>query len=158
MPVKDVIDPAAVPTIDNVANTCLASLFDNLSWAIEAPRLENHFLSINNLTQVEPGRSLLASNTIGALPPTIPIFLSQGAADDTIPLAVTRKYMKQLCAGGSAVQTLTLPNVGHTWVGYDSAAVAIGWISERFAGTPAPTDYLPLAADRDRHGMKLSQL
>jgi fermentation-respiration switch protein FrsA (DUF1100 family) len=157
-PVKDVIDPAAAPMIDSVANSCLVSPLDLLSRYMSGEALEQRFLTTEDLTHVEPWRSLLASNTVGPLPPTTPIFLAQGAADDTVAPSVTRNYMKQLCTGGSAVRMLTLPNVGHIWIGYDSAAKAVQWVAERFAGTPAPTDCVLSTASHDRHGVKLSRV
>lgn len=160
-PIKDVIDAAAVPMIDSVANTCLVSPLDILFVLfghVSGEVLEQHFLTTKDLTDLEPWRSLLASNTVGVLPPTTPIFLAQGAADDMVAPSVTRNYMKRLCSDGSAVRMLTLPDVGHIWIGYDSAAAAVQWISERFAGTPAPTDCLLFDAGRAQRGMQLSRL
>lgn len=151
-PVKDIIDPAAASTIDSVSGTCLLSPLDILFRHVNGEALEQHFLTTKDLTHVEPWRSLLAANTVGALPPATPIFLAQGAADDTVAPSVTRNYMKRLCMGGSAVRMLILPNVGHIWIGYDSAAAAVQWVAERFAGRPAPTNCV------SRRGVNLSQV
>ena len=48
--------------------------------------------------------------------------------------------MQRLCRAGSRVKMLVMPNVGHGFAGRDSADAAVGWIANRFAGVPAPSD------------------
>jgi acetyl esterase/lipase len=48
--------------------------------------------------------------------------------------------MERLCNAGGTVHMLVLPGVNHAFIGRDSAAAAVDWIAERFAGTPAPSD------------------
>jgi hypothetical protein len=38
------------------------------------------------------------------------------------------------------VRLLVLPQVNHAFIGRDSAAAAVDWIADRFAGAPAPSD------------------
>ena len=46
--------------------------------------LERSFLTVDNLAEREPWRSLLARNTPGTLPPSIPVFLAQGEPDKLV--------------------------------------------------------------------------
>lgn len=95
---------------------------------------------MGNLTDIEPWKSLLAQNTIGAIPNSIPVFLAQGLKDDTVIPAVTRTYMQRLCTAGSRVHMVTLENAGHGVIARDTASQAVSWIADRFAGRSAPTD------------------
>jgi acetyl esterase/lipase len=139
-PLSTIVDPAAMPEIDRLAGLCLESPIDIRPRKQVGEALQQRFLSVSDPTQVEPWRSLLAENTIGALPPSLPVFLAQGDADTTIEPTVTRDYMGKLCAAGSRVTFMTLPGVGHGAAAMKSALAAIAWIADRFAGTPAPDD------------------
>ena len=139
-PLGPIVDPAAMPEINRLAGLCLESPIDIRPRKQVGEALQQRFLSVSDPTQVEPWRSLLAENTIGALPPSLPVFLAQGDADTTIEPAVTRDYMGKLCAAGSRVTFMTLPGVGHGTAAMKSALAAIAWIADRFAGTPAPND------------------
>ena len=98
------------------------------------------FLSVPNPLDVEPWRSLAASNTPGVLPSNVPIFLSQGEDDKLVRPNVTRDYMGKLCDTGSHVRLVMLPGVNHGFIGRDSATRAVDWIGDRFADAPPPTD------------------
>ena len=68
--------------------------------------MQRRFLAVSNLTQIEPWRTLLARNTVGTLPPSLPIFIAQGENDQTVRPQVTRDYVAKLCAAHSRVTTL----------------------------------------------------
>jgi pimeloyl-ACP methyl ester carboxylesterase len=139
-PIDRVIEPAALPTVDRLAEECLESIYDiAIRQRTERP-LEQSFLSVKDISVTEPWRSLALQNTPGPLAPGIPVFLAQGTADDLVRPAVTHDYMTGLCKGGSKVRMLLLPGVGHGFAGHDSADAAAEWMAERFAGTAAPSD------------------
>lgn len=142
-PLAGVVDPAAMATIDSLANVCLESLVDILPRERAGKELQQRFLTVDNLTAMEPWRSLLAENTVGTLPPSIPILLLQGAADDTIRPSVTQDYARRLCAAGSRVEMLTFPGVGHGTIAMKGARDAVSWISDRLAGRAAPSQCKP---------------
>jgi acetyl esterase/lipase len=139
-PLDTIVDPAAMPEINRLASLCLESPIDIRPRKQVGEALQQRFLSVSDPTQVEPWRSLLAENTVGTLPPSLPVFLAQGDADTTIEPAVTRDYMGKLCAAGSRVTFMSLPGVGHGTAAMKSALAAIAWIADRFAGTPVPDD------------------
>jgi len=139
-PLDQVVDPAALPEVDRLASLCLESPIDIRPRAAVGKELQQRFLSVSDLTSREPWRTLLAQNTIGALPPSTPVFLAQGDADAVIQPAVTRGYMQTLCAAGSQVTFMSLPDVGHGTAAMKSALNAIAWIADRFAGAPVPND------------------
>lgn len=137
-PLSKVVYPSAVPAINELAGKCIERFFDVFMRRDPSRELDGSFLKVNNFADVEPWRDLLASNTPGTLPPTIPIFLAQGTTDNLVLPKVTQDYMATLCKAGSRVQWYPVPGVGHLFVARDSATAAINWIQGRFAGTPAP--------------------
>src|SRR6202012_3274073 len=129
-PLDKVVDPAALPAINKLASICLESPIDIRPRKEIAQALDHDFLSVPDPTAIEPWKSLLAENTIGALPPSLPIFLAQGDADTVVQPAVTRDYMAKLCAPGSRVTSMAMPGVGHGTAAMKSALTAIAWIAD----------------------------
>lgn len=139
-PIDNVVVPAALPTVDRLSNECIESIFDILERRQTEKPLEQQFLSVPNIATVEPWRSLAMRNTPGTLPPQIPLFLAQGTTDNIVRPEVTRGYMQRQCKAGGKVAMMWVPNVGHGFVARDSADAAVGWMMDRFAGRPAPSD------------------
>lgn len=138
-PMDAVLDPSAIPVVDALANECLESIYDFIVRRQTSKGLDAGFLRVDNFAQAQPWASLLAQNTPGALPRHIPVFLAQGSADTLVLPRVTRDYMRRLCANGSAVAMLTVPNAGHGFVAFKASNAAVSWIDDRFAGKPAPS-------------------
>jgi acetyl esterase/lipase len=139
-PIQDVVVPEAMPVVDRLAQECIESLFDLEVRRRTARPLQQSFLSVSSPSAVEPWRALLARNTPGALPPAIPVFLSQGTTDAVIRPQVTQDYMQRLCKAGSKVRLLIMPGVGHGLAAHDSAKAAVDWMADRFAGSSVPDD------------------
>jgi acetyl esterase/lipase len=139
-PITNVVTPQAMPAVDQLAGECIERFFDVIERRGPSKELDQSFLSVNNISDVEPWRGLLANNTPGTLPPAVPVFLAQGMKDTLVRPAVTENYMQGLCKAGSAVQWHPVPNSGHLLVARNSAGSAIDWIAERFPGAPAPND------------------
>jgi acetyl esterase/lipase len=138
-PMRDVIFPDVVSTVDKLANVCLEGIFDIEPRKAVGKLLQKRFLRVDDLTSIEPWRALLAQNTVGPTPLGMPVFIAQGMTDDTVVPSVTLAYEKRLCANGSLVSLMRLPDVGHGTVAMKSARNAVAWISDRFAGQPAPS-------------------
>jgi acetyl esterase/lipase len=139
-PIQDVVVPAAMSTIDLLAQECIESIFDLEQRRSTGRPLEQNFLSVASPTEVEPWRSLLARNSAGPLPPETPVFLAQGTADTIIRPQVTKDYAQRLCAAGSKVQLLELPGVGHGLVAHEAASAAVDWIANRLRADSPPSD------------------
>ena len=138
LPLTAVVDPAALPVIDELAEVCLESPVDIWPRRTFGHDLMERFLLDPKFASHEPWRRLLAENTAGALPAALPVFLAQGTADDTVRPDVTLAYAEQLCHAGSKVTYLSLPGVGHGLVGHDAIASLGPWLGDRFAGRSAP--------------------
>ncbi len=139
-PIDQVVDPAAMPAIDRLANECIESIFDLFARKRGEKPLERRFLTVSNLTELEPWHGLMVRNTPGTLAPGIPIFLAQGTKDEIVKPQVTRDYLGRLCRAGSKVRMVIVPNVGHGFIARDTAAAAVAWMTDRFAGKPPPSD------------------
>ena len=127
-----------MPAVDALANECIESIYDMVQRHYSQRPLEQQFLSVRDVTQLEPWRSLLAQNIPGTPPPDIPVLITQGAADRLVLPEVTRAYVQRLCAAGSNVMYQEWPGVHHGLIGSDSALQAVAWIADRFDGVAAP--------------------
>ncbi len=143
VPLDKIVDPRAMPTIDRLAQECIEGPFDLLERQRTERPLEQHFLTVENPANVEPWHSMLEKNSTGVLPQTLPVFLAQGTIDQIIRPDVTEKYMSKLCAAGSKVKMMVLPNIGHGRAAEASTAAVVRWTAARFAGEAAPNDCAP---------------
>ena len=139
-PINEVVEPAAMVTVNALANQCIEGAFDLYVREKMSAPLETTFLSVKNPATAEPWKSLLAENSAGDLPTDIPLFLSQGLSDGLVRPAVTQAYKERLCKAGSKVKMLLMPGVSHGFIGYDSADAAADWMADRFRGYTPPSD------------------
>jgi len=139
-PMQRVLDPSAIPVVNRLAEECIESAFDIMVRRQTAKPLEDRFLSVANPVDLEPWRSLAASNTVGVLPRGMPVFLAQGGDDQLVQPEITNDYMRRLCQAGSPVRFLVLPGVNHGFIGRDSAGAAVEWMAERFAHAAPPSN------------------
>jgi acetyl esterase/lipase len=139
-PIGQVVEPAAMPTVDALANQCIEGAFDLYVREKMSAPLAKTFLSVKNPATVEPWKSLLLQNTAGDLPTELPVFIAQGTADGLVRPAVTQAYKERLCRAGSKVKLLMLQGVSHGFAGYDSADAAVDWMADRFNESAPPSD------------------
>ena len=138
-PIAKVVDPAAMPVVDRLAQECIESLFDIVERRATTRPLLRDFLTDTTFADQVPWASLLQANTPGPLPPGIPVYLAQGDADQLVLPRVTQAYARRLCAAGSRVVYDVLPREGHGFVAAKAAHAAVGWMDARFAGEAAPS-------------------
>lgn len=86
----------------------------------------------------EPWRSILAQNTLGDTPISVPVLLIQGQADTVLPPAQTTALAERLCAQGEQVDLRLYPTVEDQEAGIVAAPDVVAWIAARFAGRTAP--------------------
>jgi acetyl esterase/lipase len=134
------VDPRAIPAIDQLATECIEGPFDLKNRQRTEQPLEQYFLTTKHPSDIEPWHTLLAQNSPGPLPPEIPVFLAQGTDDVIIRPKVTQDYAARLCAAGSKVRFLSMPNIGHGRAAQASTEAMLDWTSGRFAGKTVPND------------------
>jgi alpha-beta hydrolase superfamily lysophospholipase len=145
LPINNVVEPAAMPAVDALSNECIESVYDILQRRYSQRPLRKQFLSVADVTHLEPWHTLVAQNSPRTLPAAIPVLLTQGGADQLVLPAITRTYAQRLCSAGSRVEYLELAGVGHGFIAADSAMHAVDWITGRFDRVPAPDDCPALA-------------
>lgn len=137
IPLAPLVEPSAMPTMDRLADGCIESIFDLLERRMEERPLDRSFLSVSDLSKVEPWNRLLAQNSPGPVPSKYPVLIAQGLKDNVVRPDVTFAYVRRLCANGNPVDLLTLPNVGHGFIAHDVATEVTDWLADRFAGQQA---------------------
>ena len=133
-PIDQVVAPEAIKTVDALADTCLESIFDMPARYFDSRALAHDYLTVPDITAVEPWKGLMEKNSVGTLPTAIPVFLAQGTTDDTVPPDVTADYMSRLCDAGSAVTMNILLGVGHLDTAKNSAPAFVNWLASLDAG------------------------
>lgn len=125
------------PTVEKVASLCMENEVEGLAVVDAARPLKQGFLT-SAPDKTKPWSTIIADNA-PATKSDAPLFIARGSSDEVIPSDVSLDYVTRLCANNVAVRVLTLDNVQHALMAKDSAAIAVGWIYDRFAGVPAPT-------------------
>jgi pimeloyl-ACP methyl ester carboxylesterase len=139
-PMDKIVAPEAVETVNKLSSGCIESLFDILERAHEETPLNTTFLTVPDITTVEPWKTLIENNSPGLLPSDIPVFLAQGTADQVVQPEVTERYRARLCAAGSAVKMMSIAGDGHAFIARNSAGAAVEWMRERFDAMAAPNN------------------
>jgi acetyl esterase/lipase len=138
-PMSAVLFPDAIPVVDRVAQHCIRNGAEGFMAMSEATPLGERFFS-SPITATEPWASILRRNSTGSARIPAPVFVSQGTIDETVRPAVTATYAGGLCAEGTPVRYLSVPDEGHIKVAFRTAEDAVAWMGDRFAGKPAPDD------------------
>jgi alpha-beta hydrolase superfamily lysophospholipase len=140
VPVTSLVEPNAMPAFESIAKDCIQSVpqFEHIEHD-ERPLQQEQFLKINP-TLVEPWRTMMLNNSPGQAPAGAPVFIAQGTADTTVRPDITKRFGEALCKQGVRVTFVSLNGVTHTFAARDSASAALAWMTDRFRGTPAPSD------------------
>ncbi len=132
---EQVVTAAARPSVEAIAGQCL---YGRQSLGALPGALPLNFSFISGPPwKTEPWKTILLKNTPGGSPIGVPILITQGGADKVVPVAVTQRFAKQLCARGETVDLRVYPTVEHLEAGVVVAPDVASWIADRFAGRPA---------------------
>lgn len=88
---------------------------------------------------LEQARTWLDEWTLPSLPSEVPLFVAAGTADDLVPVDTVDTGVARACRFGTAVQYERYGGVGHPALPA-AADDTLGWITDRFAGEPAPSN------------------
>ena len=136
---SDIVDLHAKTRFEALAHDCIETVSEFFKESNDEQALEKTFLKIDPVSY-PPVKKLMQTNSPGALPSGMPVFIAQGTADDLVRPAITRTYISKLCGGGARVKFYSMPGGGHMWAGRDSAGAAVDWMGERFRGAHPPND------------------
>ena len=135
----EVLHPDAIPVVERVARDCIRNGVEGVTAFSDALPLRDGFLTVK-MTAVEPWAGIMRDNSPGATSIAAPVFLSQGTSDPVVSPRITAVYGGVLCAQGTAVRYLSVPDEGHIRVAFHTAGQAVEWMGGRFAGKPPPDD------------------
>jgi alpha-beta hydrolase superfamily lysophospholipase len=130
--------PEALETVDRIAGKCVNSFEDSLKILSAQRELKQRFLAALP-TDLPEWRSALANNSVNALAVGVPAVIFQGTADNIVRPEITREVVRTSCRNGTVVKLVSLAGTGHGGAARASAASAVRWINDRFAGKPVPT-------------------
>ena len=138
-PMSKVLFPDAVPVVNRVAADCIRDGVEGLTAFSDSLPFRDGFLTVK-LSAVEPWGAIMKENSPGAVPIVAPVLIAQGTVDDVVRPQITATYAGGLCAQGTAVTYLSVPDEGHVRVAFNTAKDAVAWMADRFAGKPAPDE------------------
>ena len=139
-PIESVVSADVMPTVNQLAEQCIETPLENLAVAMIELPLQRRFLTVPDITKVEPWRGIMLRNTPGPLARGLPLLMIQGTVDTIVEPAVTEAYVRRQCKAGGPVRLMLMAGIGHDPVARDAAPAAVQWMADRFAGTPAPND------------------
>jgi pimeloyl-ACP methyl ester carboxylesterase len=135
----DAVMPADVADVERIGETCVDDLMGDLE-DLEAERpLGRRFLKLDPAKD-PPWARVAADNAPGGEPIGVPVFIAQGLSDTVVDPPVTEQFVRLLCAKGTPVRFVRFPGADHMAIPGRSAADAVAWIAQRFAGEAAPSD------------------
>jgi hypothetical protein len=76
-------------------------------------------------------------------PAAAPMLVAYGGMDALIPAAWTERALLAACGMGDVIDIYSQPDKGHSDI---DPSTAVGWITERFKGVPAPNSCVSFAA------------
>jgi acetyl esterase/lipase len=139
LPLESVLIAGAKASFEKVAASCIQSIPQMLKLLQRARPLKREFLKVDPTT-LPAWRELMVRNSPGRAPQGLPVFLAQGTGDKTVDPAITKRFAKELCAGGTPVVMKLMKNVSHAFAAEKSAYDAVIWMTNRFKGKPAPSN------------------
>lgn len=138
LPLTSIATPASLPAIEQTAAQCVDDLGSQLDALFAQKPLEKAFLDRNPVS-TPPWSALLQQNSVNGMRGGVPVFIAQGTNDQLVRNKVTLDFVRNVCRTGTKLKYVSLQNVGHGKTAERSAAAAVGWIADRFAGKSAPS-------------------
>ena len=138
-PLSSVTGAAGQTLMRRVATRCVTLDGFKLGTTIGLVRIAHKLRNVA-LANIAPWASLMRDNSVRTEPLGVPLLVAQGSADAIIDPAVTRKFVDDMCGAGQPVRFIEVPDGDHVTIAKRTAEETVGWLGERFAGKPAPTD------------------
>jgi Secretory lipase len=82
-------------------------------------------------------QQVVAQNTLGETPPTVPMYIYQGEEDEVVPYTIVDEVVSQYCAAGATIEYWKDPVETHLGEASVGAPFAFSWLNARMSGTPA---------------------
>ena len=134
LPLSGVLSEAGLDNSNRLAYECIEQA------AIEGlirQKLGQNFFDKNPLSDPE-WLDAAKNQTPAPMPPSMPVWIAQGTADNVVLAWPNAIVQKEWCAAGSAIGMLWMGDVGHVAAATTAGPEAVRWMADRFAGRPAP--------------------
>ena len=116
----------------------LSHLVDTSCDAVHAAfRLPNEQVWREGEWDAEPWPSILRAENPGEVAFDVPVLITHGTADATVPPVLSQLLFERMCGLGQVVERRTYEGATHGGVVEASRADVLAWVSDRFAGVPA---------------------
>ncbi|MFS0893727.1 alpha/beta fold hydrolase [Microbacterium sp. 179-I 3D3 NHS] len=120
-----ILTPAGAEATPRMAELCLLTETKELH-AIADPLVGGYVTSDPATT--EPWQTLLAENSAGGEPLTVPVFVGQGEADELVRPTATEGYVQLLCSQKADVTFHRYPDVDHGFAAYAALPDLLVWL------------------------------
>ncbi|MGH3714162.1 MAG: lipase family protein [Micromonosporaceae bacterium] len=121
-----------------------AAMEDGKNLCVDEAVAKYSFKKISDYTTSNPldtpaWQARLNQNRLGGgVKPAMPVYLFHGLADELVPYDQAAVLRTEWCGAGATVQWQDYPGE-HVTAYVEAVPVAMLWMRDRFAGTPAPT-------------------
>lgn len=132
--------PRTADLINRLASNCIdPEAQPKLRTKIGILLLRNALKGVD-LGRIEPWAGIARENSAGRALPGGPLLIAQTVQDPIVAPEVTRAFARGVCRRGGRVKWISLPGGEHATTARNSSPATLSWISDRFAGRPAPSD------------------
>lgn len=97
------------------------------------------FFKVNPLSQPD-WQAAITEQTAPVLKPQQPLMVVESTADQVVLPNTTARYIQKACQADSNLSQLWLAKVGHIDLQTVAAPAVVGWLSDRLAGRPNPSN------------------
>lgn len=125
----DYLSGAALAALPDVLDSCDSLAFASFPAADLTPRSPE---------ALERARAWLDELVLPSRPAAGPLFVAAGTVDGLVPVETADTAVEQACAIGNVVEYRRYPGAGHPALPA-AAGDTLRWITDRFAGLPAPS-------------------
>jgi alpha-beta hydrolase superfamily lysophospholipase len=136
----DIVLERSSLVFDRLSDFCNETYGQDFSMLLAEQPLEREGFLAVDIGTVEPWARLMQENTPKRENRGVPLFLAQGSSDAIVRPAITRKFMRDLCASGTAVKFFGISGGDHDASAIKGAPHAARWIAARFKGRTPPND------------------
>lgn len=126
-----ILTPAGATATPQMAALCLLSQNKQIH-VIADPLIGGYVTSDPSTT--EPWKTMLAENSAGSQPMTVPVFVGQGLADELVKPQATEDYVTLLCSQQTTVSFHRYQGVNHGFAAYAALPDMLGWLTTVTSG------------------------
>lgn len=135
----DVLKPAGLQALSGDGVACIEHFADVIQNNVgNVGQLDTLFQPLTVVPEVWHQR--FSENTAGLVASVAPILVMQGTADTVINPNSTDEYVKRACSFNKPVEYTKYQGATHQTIPNVAEPEYLGWIADRFAGRPAPSN------------------